>query len=372
MPTSCGNRPAVVTALAITVGAGLTVFDRGLSSRLHWHAGRPSRIRLAELAPTRPGPPKLNEAGTYSARFVRTERSSRRSHCSTTFLHTSDRLGRVGPGRMGRSGLLDVYRLYTSIMANGKHRVWPNSDVRRAMLVSYVESRITLFELSSTGWPKVMSPQVVLIIAGLVLIVLAILGSGDYVKVVIPSLAVWARVLLAIVGVAVFTLAFIPGITTNLPGAASQPPNSVTPSPSASAKGGLVSPSPTSDGQPINQKIRIIKPSAGSYVDLNNDIKIQLQGVSMSRQVWILVQLGTQVYPQGPCNTVSLTVTLCPDVRFGDPGMRYGTPYELTAVVVSAHGSDDYKPFIGPGFSKNAPPVSPILSSSSITVHGRE
>jgi hypothetical protein len=39
------------------------------------HAERPSRLRRAELAPTRQGPAKVSEIGTYSARLVRTKRA---------------------------------------------------------------------------------------------------------------------------------------------------------------------------------------------------------------------------------------------------------------------------------------------------------
>ena len=132
------------------------------------------------------------------------------------------------------------------------------------------------------------------------------------------------------------------------------------------------SPSPATDASPSAATITIINPSSGSYVNLNNDIKVQLSGVDMSRQVWVLVQIGSQVYPQGPCNTVSLTVTDCPAVRFGDPGMRFGTPYKVTAVLVNIQGNDKYEPYYASGFSAQSPPVSPILSSSSITVYGRE
>lgn len=150
-------------------------------------------------------------------------------------------------------------------------------------------------------------------------------------------------------------------------------PTPTFPSPTSTQPAGITAaPSPTPDASPSAQTIKIINPSSGSYVNLNSDIRVQLSGVDMSRQVWLLVQLGSQVFPQGPCNTVSLTVTDCPAVRFGDPGMLYGTQYKVSAVLVNMQGSNKYISYYAKGFSAQSPPVSPILSSSTITVYGRE
>jgi len=167
--------------------------------------------------------------------------------------------------------------------------------------------------------------------------------------------------------IAIGVVCVIWGVTKNVNNS-----NIPVPSNSAQPTGVAASPSPAPDASPSAPTIRVIKPSSGSYVNLNNDIKVQLSGVGMSRQVWVLVQIGSQVYPQGPCNTVSLTITDCPAVRFGDPGMRFGTPYKVTAVLVNIQDNDKYIPYYASGFSAQSPPVSPILSSSSITVYGRE
>jgi hypothetical protein len=146
------------------------------------------------------------------------------------------------------------------------------------------------------------------------------------------------------------------------------PPPSNGPSATTSQSSG-----PSGSPSPIpNQTIKIISPKDGSNVKLNDTIKIQLSGVSRDRYVWLLVQLGSQVYPQGPCNNVSLAITSCPDVRFGDPGMPVGTKYILTAVLVDAQGNSTYMPFVTNGFSEADHPVTPILSSPEITVHGLE
>ncbi len=214
----------------------------------------------------------------------------------------------------------------------------------------------------------VMSAQVVLIIAGLILVVVAIIGSGDFVRIVIPTLPVWARACLGVLGAGVFALAFVPGIGESSSGSVASPLSSSTPTQSA-ASTAEPTPSPTS---PNARTIEIIKPKSGSYVNLNNNVKVQVSGVGMSRQVWLLVQLGSQVYPQGPCDTTSLTITVCPDVRFGDPRLPFGTLYRVTAILVNTQDSKKYRSYIEPGFSKQSPPVSPILSSPSIIVHGRE
>src|SRR6266851_3023477 len=55
-----------------------------------------------------------------------------------------------------------------------------------------------------------MSAQVVLIVIGAVLVVVAIVGSGEYVQFKVPSVPAWGRVLLGILGCGVFALAFTP------------------------------------------------------------------------------------------------------------------------------------------------------------------
>jgi hypothetical protein len=130
--------------------------------------------------------------------------------------------------------------------------------------------------------------------------------------------------------------------------------------------------SPSVNPSASSRSIEIIRPETGSNVKLNDTITIQVSGASMSRYVWLLVKLGSQVYPQGPCNNISITITSCLDVRFGDPGMPVGTKYVLTAVLVNAQGNRAYMPKVRNGYNSESPPVQPILSSSSITVHGLE
>ena len=174
-----------------------------------------------------------------------------------------------------------------------------------------------------------------------------------------------------VIGVFCITFSAISYKVTGNNGSVNPTPTFPSPTPTQPA-GITASPSPTPDALPSAPTIKIIIPSSGSYVNLNNDVKVQLSGVDMSRQVWLLVQLGSQVFPQGPCDTVSLTVTDCPAVRFGAPGMLYGTRYKVTAVLVNLQDNNKYMPYYENGFSAQSPPVSPIRSSSSITVYGRE
>jgi hypothetical protein len=140
--------------------------------------------------------------------------------------------------------------------------------------------------------------------------------------------------------------------------------------PTASAPTASVSPiAKPSSKSPV---IQITKPSNGSYVQLNDTVEIRISDTDMTRYVWLLVQLGSQVYPEGPCDNISPTVTSCPAVRFGDPGMPVGTKYLLTAVLVNAQGSSAYMPFIENGFVNTKPPVYPIASSPQTTVRGNE
>jgi hypothetical protein len=96
-----------------------------------------------------------------------------------------------------------------------------------------------------------MNTQVILIIVGSVLMVVGIVGAGKYVNVEIPSLRVWARVFLFVIGVIIFTLAFIlplnntkSSITHSI--AASTSPPQLTGSPAASPTSQVpISPTPS-------------------------------------------------------------------------------------------------------------------------------
>lgn len=91
-----------------------------------------------------------------------------------------------------------------------------------------------------------MSAQVVLIIAGLIFIAAAIVGGGNFVKVILPNLPVWARVISAGIGVTAFILGLAPSIyttstvvpnggTTPAPQPSTPAPNPIPTSPSPSA-----------------------------------------------------------------------------------------------------------------------------------------
>jgi hypothetical protein len=131
-----------------------------------------------------------------------------------------------------------------------------------------------------------MNAQVVLIIAGLALIATAIIGSGNYVKVVIPSLPAWARVLFGIMGIGVFALAFIPGIANNSPGAAGQSADPKAPSPShaSTAEPSLPLPSP---GAEISATLRY--PTDGTKVSKSQGFIATGTATALgSYTVWIL------------------------------------------------------------------------------------
>ena len=178
----------------------------------------------------------------------------------------------------------------------------------------------------------------------------------------ILTLNVPAQALLIIIGGAFFVFGTWLAVTHSQESA----------SPTPTQTKATIPPSPSANPSASSQSIKIIRPKNGGNVKLNDTITIQVSGASMSRYVWLLVQLGSQVYPQGPCNNITLTITSCPDVRFGDPGMPVGTKYVLTAVLVNSRGNRAYMPKVRNGFSSDNPPVRPILSSSQITVHGLE
>lgn len=84
-----------------------------------------------------------------------------------------------------------------------------------------------------------MSAQVVLIIAGLTFIAAAIAGGGNFVKVILPNLSVWARIISAGVGIAAFALGLAPSIYTANTGVSNEgnsyTPQASTPTPAGTA-----------------------------------------------------------------------------------------------------------------------------------------
>lgn len=120
--------------------------------------------------------------------------------------------------------------------------------------------------------------------------------------------------------------------------------------------------------------IRIADPVNGNKnIPLNSNVTIDLVGQSVNRYVWLLVQLGDQVFPQGPCNNLSAIVTECAAVRFGDPSMGPGVRYVITAVMVDGQENNVYMSFVRNGYSFDDPPrVSVILKSKPITIYDSE
>jgi hypothetical protein len=195
-------------------------------------------------------------------------------------------------------------------------------------------------------------------------------GLKDILTVNVP-----AQALLVLIGGIFFALGAWLAVTHNTStqhtsGPVSPRTDTHTPAPTSTTFTAPQSPSTTPSSP--TETIQIIRPKNGGDVKLNDTVTISVSGADMSRYVWLLVKLGSQVYPQGPCNNISLTITSCPGVRFGDPGMRVGTPYALTVVLVNAQGNSAYMPKVRNGFSSANPPAIPIASSAQITVHGLE
>lgn len=94
-----------------------------------------------------------------------------------------------------------------------------------------------------------MSSQAVLIIIGALLIVVALIGSGNYVQFKVPPTPVWTRIALGLVGCVLLVLAFTPLATsTGHPSTATTTPGqpSLNPTVSTSASPAVLSPTPSS------------------------------------------------------------------------------------------------------------------------------
>ena len=97
-----------------------------------------------------------------------------------------------------------------------------------------------------------MSAQVALIVGGLIFIGAAIAGSGQFVNIKIKELPKWARVCCAALGVALFALAFVPGVSIT----------SSSDSTSPGSTGALSS----SNARAAQTGLRITYPTPGSIV----------------------------------------------------------------------------------------------------------
>jgi hypothetical protein len=83
--------------------------------------------------------------------------------------------------------------------------------------------------------------QAVLFIIGAVCIAVGVVGGGTFFQSTIPTLPIWARTLVSIIGVMIFAVAFFPRLYTDLPSSsATNPPvNAGSESPSTSSSGPL-------------------------------------------------------------------------------------------------------------------------------------
>jgi hypothetical protein len=136
--------------------------------------------------------------------------------------------------------------------------------------------------------------QVVLVVAGLACVVIAILGSGDFVRVVIPELKRWARISLAAIGVLVFAFAFIPELISSPSGPANAASTPSATSQSPSARGTVTpTPSPTPSGlaSPMPPKVTISSPPNGAHLP-NNTFGTSgiAEGVPSGDDLWLVVK----------------------------------------------------------------------------------
>jgi hypothetical protein len=131
--------------------------------------------------------------------------------------------------------------------------------------------------------------RIVLVLAGLVLILMAIVGSGDYIKIVIPTLKPWARIALAVVGVAVFSLAFIPGVISNPPSSVKAAPTLSTPSRAKNA-----SPTDLPTPTPVQLSVTITSPSNGARLPNNTfGASGTAQDIPAGDSLWLVLKPPT-------------------------------------------------------------------------------
>lgn len=173
-----------------------------------------------------------------------------------------------------------------------------------------------------------MSPQVLLIGAGFIFIAGAIIGGGDFVKIKLPHLPVWARAMGAAIGITAFILGLRPGIYT----ITSSPDNSSKATSSPAASPALSSPSST----PIANPVLTIKQPNPNLVSRTGGF-VATGSVSNlgAYTIWLLDYRSGYYY-------IDVQATLHPDGHTWSAADRQlgsatdALPFRLTAVVVLA------------------------------------
>ena len=209
--------------------------------------------------------------------------------------------------------------------------------------------------------------QIVLVLAGLALILIAIVGSGNYVKIVIPTLKPWARIALAVVGVAVFSLAFIPGLIGSPSRSAKAAPTPSTPSRTQNASPTNL-PTPT----PVQPSVTITSPPNGARLPNNTfGASGTAQNVPAGDSLWLVLKPSTYYkwYPVSRITVVSGTWEIQADKICSAEGRQNIRVFlvpnfaaaELAAYV--SHRSSQHDPGI-----RNMPTLATPVAISHITV----
>jgi hypothetical protein len=103
-----------------------------------------------------------------------------------------------------------------------------------------------------------------------------------------------------------------------------------------------------------------------------DDVSARMEGAPPDGRVWVLVQGGSTVHPQGPCDIPDPNHSICRNAQFGD-ATRYGagTEYKVTVVIIDPADAATYRRYYKNGFLQGDPPATPLASSPTITVRRR-
>jgi hypothetical protein len=174
-----------------------------------------------------------------------------------------------------------------------------------------------------------MNAQVALILGGLAFLGVAILGSGNYVKVVIPPMPAWARFMLGMTGLIVFGLSFIvPSLSSNSSGPASPAATQPTASTSSTA------PTPRSSAVVEAANVHITSPASGSTVSEHTQVSLKGTAEDLKRaSLWVFVWSAGTYY----VNDATPIMVNSNQWRFDDSYIGTGGPgiYFVDAIVAN-------------------------------------
>jgi hypothetical protein len=185
-----------------------------------------------------------------------------------------------------------------------------------------------------------MNTQAILVISGFAFLGIAILGSGNFVKIVIPPMRPWARVSFGAVGAVALILAFsVAAASSSSSGRPNASPTHQAASTPPTAR--PVTPNTTASPKQVTASLQ--------FVNLHKDQKVgasisplEITGTMPSgERAWVVVESSNEYYVQGylSLSQPSSNLWTLGTVSFGSVAGPVGVPYDVYVILADSHAS---------------------------------